>query len=879
MAAPAPARIPVTEAPRPRSVPPLAPRLAEPRPVVRSARWLKLILGALLVLLAFDYGVSEILRSGWLSARFTRRLESAFGRPVEVSNFGFSLVKGPRLEANYVTVGEDPRFGSEYFLRADQLAVGLRWGALLRGRIELGTLSLTNPHLNLVHLPDGEWNLESWLPKPPGNAQAALVTIHESARPQRIEISGGRVDFKAGGEKLPYALTEVQGRVEQAAPGSWQLDLEAQPFRAGAAVQQAGELRLTGAVGGTSSRLRPANLHLDWSDASLSDVLRLARGTDYGIRGLLAVQLAAKTEGTGWLYTSQAELSQLHRWNLPPRADDPEADISADARWVPGKGRLELTQARIETPHSNLRASGKVEWRFDQGLSRIAVKNTQVELTSTGVQLGELLTWYRAFHPGVDDRISLAGMAGIDLEVRGWPPRIEAGSIATQGATLHGAMPVDDFDLGHAAVEFSPTKIVIPEATIASPDGAQKFRVQATVDRHALPRSNWTLDGISRNLQALFAPASALGFNLPHGWVIDGPAQCHLEWKGVLWPAIRRTEGNITLAGLKIRAPFLNHDITKTKATIEITQNALQIKLASADAFATNWSGTLERRNASGGWQFALSANSLDAAEMDRWMNPQRREGLLDRVFPFLTQSPEPVQVPAWLRGNGTIAVNEFTLKPIALHQVRAIAAIAGRNIDLSHAQAEFSGGTLAGSAILELTSQPSYNVKMNFQNVDLRKLSAQTKSLEGLFDGSASGELQINAKGLGRPALLRSMACAGQTQVRKAGLHQIDLAESFLAGERVAGKSTYPNASAHFTCEMGRIHFSSLVFFGKRQSLAASGDIDLQRRMDLELRAVDSRHAKTPSDQKLDPPAMFHVTGTLKAPIIVRVASHKASK
>ncbi|HYL64808.1 MAG TPA: hypothetical protein VE077_19515, partial [Candidatus Methylomirabilis sp.] len=522
---------------------------------------MKVILVLILVVLAFDYGVSEILRSGWLNARFTHRLEAAFGRPVEVSNFGFSLMKGPRLEANYFTVGEDSRFGNEYFLRADQLAVGLRWSALLHGRIELGTLSFTNPHLNLVHLPDGEWNLESWLPKPPGNAAAALGAIHETARLQRIEISGGRVDFKTSGEKLPFALTDVQGRVEQAAPGSWQLDLEAQPFRAGAAAQQAGELRLTGVVGGTSSRLRPANLHLDWSDASLSDVLRLARGTDYGIRGLLAVQLAAKTEGTGWQYTSRAELSQLHRWNLPPRANDPAADISADARWVPGKGRLELTQARIETPHSNLRATGSVEWRFDQRLSRIAVKNTQMELTSPGVQLGELLTWYRAFHPGVDDRISLAGMAVVDLAVRGWPPRIEAGSIATEGATLSGASMPGDFGLGHAVVEFSPGRITIPSATISSADGAQTFLVHAILDRQARSRSDWTLDGKSRNIQTLFAPASALGFKLPQGWMIDGPAQCHLEWKGAMWPAIQRTEGIITLAGLKIRAPFLNHEI------------------------------------------------------------------------------------------------------------------------------------------------------------------------------------------------------------------------------------------------------------------------------------------------------------------------------
>ena len=831
------------------------------------------------MVLAFDYGISGILRGGWLNARFTHRLEAAFGRPVEVSNYGFSLLKGPRLEANYVTVGEDPRFGNEYFLRADQLSVGLRWTALLRGRIELGTLSFTNPHLNLVHLPDGEWNLESWLPKPPGNTAAAMGAVRESARPQRIEISGGRIDFKTGGEKMPFALIDVQGRVEQAAPGSWQMDLETQPFRASAAVQQAGELRLTGAVGGTSSRLRPAKLHLDWSDASLSDVLRLARGTDYGIRGLLALQIAAKTEGAGWQYTSRAELSQLHRWDLPPRADDPAADISADARWVPGKGRLELTQARIETPRSNLRGTGSVEWRFDQRLSRVAVKNTRMELTSSGVQLGDLLTWYRAFHPEVDDRIALAGMAGVDLAVRGWPPRIEDGSIATEGATLSGASLSSDFDLGHAAMEFSPGRITVPPATIASADGAQKFRLQASLDRRARRRSEWTLEGRSRNVKGLIAAASTVGFNLPTGWVLDGPAQCHLAWRGEPWPSIRRAEGNITLAGLKIRAPFLNHEITRTKGTVGIAPNALRIDLASADAFGTNWSGTLERRSRADGWQFALAADSLDAADMDRWLNPQRRAGLLDRVFPFLAPAPQPVPVPAWLKGSGTVALNDFRLAPVRLQRVGADVTVAGRRITFSNSRAELNGGAVLGYGELDLTSQPSYDVKAMFQNVDLKKLGAQTDSLDGVFGGSATGEVRISAKGLGREALLRSMTCRGDAQVRKAELNQLKLAESLSAGERVAGKSSFSNASAVFTCDNGEIHFSSLEFSAKHQRFAAKGNVDYQRRMNLEVRAVPSENVKKSSDSSADPPATFHLTGTLKTPIVMQAASRKAPK
>ena len=881
MAAPAPARIPVTEPPQPTKQPPARLLPPEPRPIVRSSRWLRVLLVAIALFLALDYGVSAFLRTGWLNARFTRRLEAAFGRPVEVSNYSFSLLEGPRLEANYITVGEDPRFGKEYFLRADQLAVGLRWSALLRGRVELGALSFTNPHLNLVHLPDGEWNLESWLPRPPGRLGAISAVNRGTARPERIEIAGGRIDFKSGGDKLPFALTDVEGGVEQVAPGSgsWRMDLRAQPFRAAVAVQQAGELRLTGIVGGTSSRLRPANLRLDWSDASLSDVLRLARGTDYGVRGLLAFQLAARTEGSGWRYTSRAELSQLHGWNSPPRADDPSANFIVDARWVPGKGRLELTRATIDTPDSKISATGGAEWSFDPRSSRIIPEGTQLELISPGVQLGDLLTWFRAFHPGVEDGVALSGRAGVDLTISGWPPRIENGAIATEGATLSGGGILDGLHLSHAVVEFSPRRITIPPATIATSNGAQFLHVQASVDRRAKSQSDWALDGKSKKVQALIASASALGYRLPEGWSLDGPAQFHLAWKGASWPAVRRTAGSIRLAGLKIHAPFLNREITQVKATVNLSPVETKIQLASADAFAANWSGTLERQRDNGSWNFALAANELNAADMDRWLNPQRRESLLDRVFPFLAPSPRPASVPTWLKGNGTISLGEFMLAPFNLRQVYAQARVEGRRLEISQSHANFYGGTIRGSGSIELTSQPSYVINSTFRNVNLNQMTARTLTLAGLFGGVASGKLQVSAKGLGRDALLRSLHCRGEAQVRNGDYPELRLDELPESGRRALGIPAFRQASAEFVCENGQVRFSRLMLKTQNETFSGRGDVDFQRRLNLDLQSAALKPASNLTKTKTDPRPIFHLTGTIRTPVLTHLSARSAPK
>src|ERR1700685_12356 len=163
------------------------------------ARLLRRVLVLLVLLWIASEAVSATMQYTGLRRVLTARIEAAFGRPVDVGSYHFSLWNGPALEANSVIVGEDPRFGHEYFLRAESMTVRLRWASLLRGHVELGTLSLTRPSLNLVRNPAGDWNLVEWLPHPSGN-HLAVVPVGPMLpaalfRFSRIEVDGGRVNF------------------------------------------------------------------------------------------------------------------------------------------------------------------------------------------------------------------------------------------------------------------------------------------------------------------------------------------------------------------------------------------------------------------------------------------------------------------------------------------------------------------------------------------------------------------------------------------------------------------------------------------------------------------------------------------------------------
>src|SRR5580704_13518711 len=345
-------------------------------------KWLRAILIGGVLLLIASFAFSRALRAGAVRRYLVAHLAASFGRPVEVSWFDFSLLDGARIEAHLVSVSDDPHFGNEYFLRADTLTAGLQWTALFTGRFEFGSVSLSRPSLNLARDAEGHWNIERWLPpaSPPGARPGFVGPLApardvRAARPYRIDVDGGRINFKQGDNKSPFALDGVSGRLELNGEGRWQLDLEARPMRAGVELQDIGTLRLRGSIAGTTARLQPAELNLSWRAASLADALRLVRQDDFGMRGQLAVDLnariapretspirAADSVGARWSISGVARLTGMHGWRLPERGTDPAVNLSVEMNWRLGERRAEFRKLIVEMLASRLVGDGDLDW-------------------------------------------------------------------------------------------------------------------------------------------------------------------------------------------------------------------------------------------------------------------------------------------------------------------------------------------------------------------------------------------------------------------------------------------------------------------------------------------------------------------------------------
>lgn len=800
------------------------------RPWLRRSAW------AVLAAVLLVQGVSLLLRSGWLHAPLRQRLAAAFGRPVEVQDFAVSLLGGPRLEANNVTVAEDPAFGNEYFLRTQQLTAGIRWTALFAGRLEFDTLSLKRPSLNVVRNPDGRWNLESWLP-PAAEASGASKT---APRFSKLAIEEGRINFKRGIEKLPFAFKNVSGSVTEEGSGRWRLDLEAELFRAAVVLQQPGVLRLRGVISGISARLQPAQLSLQWREASLADALRFAAGHDFGVRGGMEADLRAETagSGSGWELSARARILSVHRWDLPPRPSDPSLHFSAQAHWLPAASRVEFSSVRFDALQSNLFGSGWLQWA--------APADSHFRFDSEGISLNDLLAWLRAFRSGVDAAAVLEGAAIARLSLQGWPPRLVNGELTTTGARLRTPNLPQPVGLGAASLRFVPGRITLQPATISLPQQGARLRAEGAVRRQ---QHGWQVDlrlsGDVIRTEFLLPAADALGWGLAGWWNRTfqpaGTVRVNLRWEGPLRSLSGMPSGSIELLGIQLQPAIVSQPVTIQRGRLDLRpdQDAIQVSIAAADAFGTRWSGTLARTRNSPQWSFSLSAAKVDVAELDRWLGPRARRGLLARVWPAITGESRPSDAANWLsqlRAAGELRAGTVVLAPFELVHFAAKAEVGPqpRNVQIRDASAQFYGGTLRGDFRAEFSRQPVYRATAEFEDVDLSRMPSASAALRGMFAGSASAKVALEAQGVGREELLRSLEGEGEAAVRNAVVSKLDLRKSFLAGAPAAGSTRFARAEGKFRVGERRIRLEDFRAADSHWEYAIQGSVDFLRVADL---------------------------------------------
>jgi len=844
-------------------------------------KWWKLALTIVALLVAIQIGVSLLVRTHRMHAYLTTQLEQAFGRPVEVGHFAVQLLPAPRLDAEQVTVGEDPAFGNEYFLRADNLSAGLRWTGLLRGHFEFGTLSLTRPSLILVRNNQGRWNLERWLPPAKAAAEAtARVYGPPSAiapvnRLLRIDFDEGRVNFKNTDDKLPFALTRVSGSVDQVAPGRWQLRLEAQPWRSGVVLQSAGTVHVQGDIAGTSARLQPAQLTVHWEKVSLADLFRLLRGRDYGMRGVFTLDGSLKSgtseAGSGsssetlsgqWTFFAEARAAQIHRWDLIERSDNPRLRLGVKGHWNVAAGNVRAEEVTIEGPRSNLRGVAS----YVTG----PAPSFELQLDSSGIQATDLLAWYRAFHPGVDDGISAEQFFTGAMILRGWPLEIETAAFSSNGGVvkvpgLKVPVHTGPVRLGRERnmLVSEPVRIALGGAArdVISP---KRRRIATLMDNAAditfnhdlnTQTGSISIEGHVQKVEEVLKAAAAFGHPINHGWELTGETLAVTRWE---WqrPFSGRWNGRILFNKAKLAVAGLNQPLAVQESTLNWIDGKRSADVTRVEGFGGRWSGSITENKLADTqegprWNFSLTADRMNAAELDRWVGPRARPNWLQRLLPSLlggsSPSPSASELVRQTNADGELNIGELTVEKLKLANVHAQGSLRNLELEVREADAQWAGGAVHAQVKAKFAPLPKYDVTAKLDRVDLAEIPAPGRFTERLA-GLASGTVHVETEGVGRDELLQKLAGGGEVQLQKVEFRGWDVSASVADGAPHTGTSRWTTGAGTFTMRNRSVTVEDLTLDSGAEKTSLQGTVSFTRDADftIETLSAGKRHGRT---------------------------------
>ncbi len=421
--------------------------------------------GAVLMLLILGF-LPPFINVNRYRQRIASNIGASLGRPVHFKSVTLSMFPMPGFTLEDFVVEEDPAFGSEPVLQADEVHATVRLSSLWGRRVEFSTISLTDPSVNLVHTADGFWNLQGVLLQA-SRIQAAPTDQRRAGPAPRfpyIEATGARLNLKLGEEKTPYSLTEADFALWLPEPNQWHFRLEARPVRTDIAPADAGILRLEGTLGNGDARAAtlagvPIDLHGNWQDAQLAGLSRLLLGSDAGLRGTLNLDVNALGNLGHAVITSHIQLARGRRADFVPpdllsieascqaTAENAFHDFSAiECHWpppdspnpsvlivtaaVPDIYNPAMSSASITLPA--LRVSTFLDWL------RVATPHPPTGLTGSGALAGSLV-----WHGSESDPVKIEAHPGqkSSQPTPAWSGELELSGESLQTAAL-GADPI-----------------------------------------------------------------------------------------------------------------------------------------------------------------------------------------------------------------------------------------------------------------------------------------------------------------------------------------------------------------------------------------------------------------------------------------------------
>ena len=817
-----------------------------------------------------------------LKNRITVSLSRAVGRPADIGSVHLRFLPRPGFDLENLVIYEEPAFGWEPMLQAREVTAVVRLTSLARGRLDIAQLELTEPSLNLVRRADGRWNWQDLLER---TAHTPLAPTGKAKSEPRtgfpyIEANSGRINFKDGLEKKPYALLNADFAVWQESENTWGVRLSAEPLRLDVNMSDTGLLRLEGKWQRAALlRDTPIQFSAEWNHAQLGQLSKLFTGSDKGWRGDARLDATLRGTPAAMQIVLDSSVQDFHRYDisnvaglrLGAHCDGVYGSAEAVMRNVvcsapvgsgaitlrgsvglPGVHRADLTLNLDGVPISSIAA-----------LARRAKKNLPADLVSNGSVNGNFSARNDGARPvkfqgrgEISNFLLQSANSKVNVSVVGIP-FVLASEAAVRDAEPSKAVALGSSETSSSAqglhIEYGPFPVALGRPVAA--------QVRGWLSRSGYGMAVRGEGEISHALRI----AGLLGLPAIQGNV-DGIAQVDLQiagsWGGNGFEASSgfsppQVTGSAQLHSVRAKVQGVSSPLEIPSATLWLLPEQVRLERITAKAASPVWTGSVWQPRGCGvpgtcTVHFSLSAEKIGAADLSGWLHAKSER----RWYQILTPvEPAPSSLGS-LRASGKLNVSQFSLDGVIADRASASIDIDHGKLRVTDLRADVFGGKYSGELHGEFSGgSAAYAGSGTFTGISLERMAAAMH--DPWVSGTASGTYLI--AGSGKDAKVFWQSAEGDLE--------FDVRNAVLAHISLGGDPPLRVARWQGTAKLrsGKIEIEKGQLFSPLGSYEVSGTASLERA--LNMRVTQSGESERRS-------MAYAVTGTLAEPRVAETSA-----
>jgi AsmA protein len=724
--------------------------------------------------------------------RIQSELQNRLGRPVTLGNINLSLLP-PSLKVQNVAIGEDPRFGGGPFAKAQELDVRVALFPLLRKDVQVQSLRLINPDIQLIKDANGNWNYATLGQKPAqtvpqqGKPQPApqkpSATKPEPGQPSgsnapqlslaHLEIQNGRVRLVDQKAKSQNTFDNIDLTLNNFAPGK-AFDVDAAVHIAGRGDQQ---IQLKGTAGplASGSAMIPFDGNVNLKQIALGDLQKFANiAALQGYNGVLTGELKATTKSN--VVNSEGSL----------KIDDPQIKavklgypITLDYKLSDdlNSGLIRIENGTLHLGPTPISIAGSMN-------TTPTPAQIDMRLVTKGASMSEIARLAAAAGVAFNAGTDIKGTLNADIAARGGTnnPALN-GNLRADNVQITGGQIKQPVSVPQIELALTPTAVSSNQFTATT--GGTRLNAQFNLKDYTsqAPAIQATLNTNNANIGELLSIAQAYGITAADGMSGSGQITLSLNAAGPLKNASAMVfNGTGAIQNASLNTPTLTKPLNVKNANIKFSQNSMSLENVAASLDQTNAGGNLSIRNfAAPQVQFALNIDKLDLAALQNIVKsttpaPQKRASfeLIPRAYAQKAEEPSFLTKAV---GNGNISVGQISYDQLVLQNVKSQVTLDHGIIKLAPLTSTVYGGQQSGQIVLDTRQTPAaVSVSSKLQKVDANKLVSSVSSVKDTLYGLLAANANTNFRAGGNSNVAQSLNGQLSLDLSNGRLAKVDL-------------------------------------------------------------------------------------------------------